>query len=76
MQLGRKSRAVKRGCSVIRALAIDIGLVTSSDALRLWRTADECITDLVFLGQHLLGWRDISTERVTSSDAPRLWRRC
>ena len=76
MQLGRQSRAVKRGCSVIRVLAIDIGLVTSSDAPRLWRTADECITNLLFLGQHLLGWRDISTERVTSSDAPRLWRRC
>ena len=76
MQLGRKSRAVKRGCSVIRVLAIDIGLVTSSDAPRLWRTADECITDPLFLYRHLLGWCDISTERVTSSDAPRLWRRC
>jgi hypothetical protein len=76
MQLGRKSRAVKRGCSVIRVLAIDMGLVTSSDAPRLWRTADECIIGPLFLCQHLLGWRDISTERVTSSDAPRLWRRC
>ena len=76
MRLGRKSRAVKRSRSVIRVLAIDIGLVTSSDAPRLWRTADECFIILVFLGQHLLGWRDISTERVTSSDAPRLWRHC
>ena len=69
MQLGRKSRAVKRGCSVIRVLAIDIGLVISSDAPRLWRTADECITDLLFLGQHLLGWRDISTTLRASGDA-------